>query len=149
MAKKLSGEKVGRSHSFKSAKARAAGYAKDAGKLNDLLDRASRKADSAKQRLTGVRDSLQACLRLLRAYAGGRYRAIPWASLVSIIAAVIYFVMPLDFIPDFLLAIGLIDDAALLGWVLSSFKTDIDKFIEWELNNPSAGPDRSDTTDTD
>jgi len=35
-------------------------------------------------------------------------------------------------IPDFILGLGLIDDAALLGWVLSSVKSDIDHFIAWE-----------------
>ena len=73
-----------------------------------------------------------ACFRLLRAYAKGSYREIPWQSLLIIIASVIYFVMPLDAIPDFLVGLGYVDDAALLGWTIKSVSSDIDDFTTWE-----------------
>lgn len=132
MHKKIYGENVERSSSFKSARDRASEYANDADKLNRLLDKAARKADSRKGPLSEVWDSLMTCFRLLSAYATGQYKDIPWASLVSIIASVLYFVMPVDLIPDFIIGLGLIDDAALLGWIIGSVKSDIDNFIEWE-----------------
>jgi uncharacterized membrane protein YkvA (DUF1232 family) len=135
MNNKISAEKVKASSSYKSAKENASGYVNDAQKLNDLLDRAARKADSKKGPLSEVWDSFMTCLRLLRAYATGQYKDIPWASLVSIIASVIYFVMPVDLIPDFIMGLGFIDDAVLLGWVVSSVKSDIDSFIDWETTN--------------
>ncbi|MDH3538339.1 MAG: YkvA family protein [Gammaproteobacteria bacterium] len=98
---------------------------------------------AAKVPLAEIRESLQASIRLLRAYANGQYRDIPWESLVSIIAAIVYFVMPLDLIPDFILAFGLIDDAALLGWILSSVKKDIDRFAEWEKTSTNEAPDQT------
>lgn len=136
MRKKISGEKVEASSSYKSAKEKASGYANDPQKLNDLLDRAARKADSRKGPLLEVWDSFMACLRLLRAYATGQYKDIPWTSLVSIIASVLYFVMPVDLIPDFILGLGFIDDAALIGWIINSVKSDINSFIEWETGKP-------------
>lgn len=148
MSKKITGEEVEDSASYTEAKNRASAYAEDPDKLNDLLDRATKKANARKGRLAQVWDSLTACFRLLRAYATGQYRDIPWASLLSIIASVIYFVMPLDLIPDFLLAFGLIDDAALIGWILGSVKGDIEHFIEWEAEreldaaDPSPNPEQ-------
>ena len=144
MSKKVSGEKVEASSSFRSAKNRASEYANDADKLNDLLDEASQKADSKRGRLTEVWDSLMACLRLLRAYATGQYKDIPWVSLLSIIAAVIYFVMPVDLIPDFILTLGFVDDAALIGWIISSVKNDLDNFLQWERIHPTPGQDTDD-----
>ena len=138
MRNRISGENVEKSASFKSAQDSAVEYAKNPKKLNELLDRALKKAHASKGRLLEVWESLLASFRLLRAYATGRYRDIPWSSLLSIVAAVIYFVMPLDLIPDFILAFGLIDDAALLGWILTSLKTDIDSFIAWERAQASA-----------
>lgn len=132
MRRKITGEDVSDSSSFRTARERAQGYAGDPGKLNALLDRALRKALARKRRLAEVWESLQASLRLLRAYATGSYRDIPWSSLVSIIAAVVYFVMPADLIPDIFFSVGLLDDAALLGWVLASVKTDVDAFLRWE-----------------
>jgi uncharacterized membrane protein YkvA (DUF1232 family) len=159
MRNRISGENVEKSSSFKSAQGAAVEYARNPKKLNELLDRALKKAHSSKGRLAEVWESLLASFRLLRAYATGRYRDIPWKSLVSIVAAVIYFVMPLDLIPDFILALGLIDDAALLGWILTSLKTDIDNFIEWEKaratdedndaskSEPAILPERNQETD--
>ncbi len=144
MRKRISGKKVENSSSFKTAKDAASEYANNPKKLNALLDRAVEKAHSSKERLAETWESLLASFRLLRAYATGHYRDIPWASLLSIVAAVIYFVMPLDLIPDFILALGLIDDAALLGWILSSLKGDIDHYLEWEK---AQSADENDDTD--
>ncbi len=149
MRQKISGEDVEKSSAFKSARDKAIEYAKNSQKLNELLDRAVEKARASKARLAEVWDSLLASFRLLRAYATGRYRDIPWASLVSIVAAVVYFVMPLDLIPDFILGLGLIDDVALLGWILSSLRSDIDHFIEWEKDNASAGENQLEEQDSD
>lgn len=132
MRKRFSGERIERSSFFKSARERAAEYVKNPGKLNRLLDQATRKIYRRQGPFSEFRDSLAASFRMLRAYANGRYREIPAASLVSITAAIIYFVMPVDTIPDFILALGLLDDAALLSLVLSSVKTDLERFVEWE-----------------
>ncbi len=132
MRKRFSGERVGRSSFFNSARARAAEYIRNPGKLNQLLDQASQKIYRRQGPFSELRDSLKAVFRLLRAYADGRYREIPTASLVSVVAWVVYLVMPIDSIPDFIVGLGLLDDAALLGWLLSSLKTDLDRFVEWE-----------------
>ncbi len=134
MSEPISGEKVEGSATYREARERASGYAEDPARLNRLIDRATRKARSRRGRLAEVWDSLMAMLRLLRAWAGGRYRDIPWSSLLSIIATVVYFVTPTDLVPDFLLGWGFIDDAALLAWILSSVRADLDDFIAWEAD---------------
>ncbi len=128
----LNGEKVGKTPFYRSAYRRAKRFAEEPGRLNTLLEQARRKARAEQRSLREVKDSLLTGLRLLRAYANGSYRDIPWASLISIIAAVIYFVNPADLIPDFLFHVGLLDDAALLGWVMSAVRNDIDRFLGWE-----------------
>ena len=70
--------------------------------------------------------------RLLRAYAQGEYRAVPWKSLLLIVAAILYFINPIDVIPDLLPLIGLSDDFAVLFMVYKSLGNDIDKFLAWE-----------------
>lgn len=125
------------SRAFKKAKTRAENYAGDPDKLQDLINKASQKANGKKGPLDAVWTQLMALFRLIKAYATGTYREIPWSSLVMIIASVIYFVMPIDLIPDFIPALGLLDDAALLAWTIKTFSEDIDAFLEWESNNPA------------
>ncbi len=144
MAKSVSGEAVGSSSFFRAARRRAAELLGNPAGLRRLLERATKKSATRRGRLGEARDSLLACLRLLKAYSHGSYREIPWESLVSIAAAVIYFVMPLDMIPDFILSLGLIDDVALLGWLMASLRNDIDRFLEWEQSNDDAPPESRD-----
>ena len=70
--------------------------------------------------------------RLLRAYAQGEYRAVPWKSMLLIVAAVLYFINPLDVLPDVMPLLGLTDDFAVLLMVYKSLGADIEKFLHWE-----------------
>ena len=83
-------------------------------------------------KLAEVLGSTRAAFRLLKAYAGGEYRDISLKSLTLIVSSIIYFVMPIDVLPDFILALGLTDDAALLVWTFQSVSEDIERFIKWE-----------------
>lgn len=128
-------KKTKQSKSYKKAKSKAESYAKDPEKLNDLIDKASKKAIKKQGPLDGIYEQLIASFRLIRAYAKGSYREIPWQSLVMLVASVTYFVMPVDLIPDFIVGLGLLDDAALLGWTVKTFSSDIDAFTEWEKSH--------------
>lgn len=70
--------------------------------------------------------------RLIKAYALGQYREVPWKTILLIVAAVIYFVNPLDLVPDIIPLTGLTDDFAVLVWVYNSVSNEIDKFLDWE-----------------
>lgn len=79
-----------------------------------------------------VKEQFYTLGRLVRAYATGEYRMIPWKSLLLIVAAILYFINPIDVIPDLLPIIGVSDDFAVLFMVYRSIGSDIDKFLEWE-----------------
>jgi uncharacterized membrane protein YkvA (DUF1232 family) len=123
---------VNKSRSYKKALKEAVEYASDPDKLQDLLDKATEKAKKKAGALSSVWDSLMAMFRLSKAYAKGEYQETPWQSLLMVIAAIIYFVMPVDVIPDFLVGLGFLDDAAIIGWTIKTIKSDVDRFLEWE-----------------
>ncbi len=70
--------------------------------------------------------------RLVRAYSDGTFRDIPWSFLLLLIAAIVYFVSPIDAIPDVIPVVGFADDASVIAIVFNAIKPIIDKFIEWE-----------------
>jgi uncharacterized membrane protein YkvA (DUF1232 family) len=70
--------------------------------------------------------------RLLKAYALGRYREIPWKTLLLITAAIIYFINPIDLVPDWIPGLGLTDDVGILMSVYYSIDSEIEKFLTWE-----------------
>ena len=70
--------------------------------------------------------------RMSKAYALGHYRDVSWKTMLIVVAAVIYFVNPLDLLPDLIPVAGLTDDFAVLMWVYSSVASEIEKFLHWE-----------------
>ncbi|MFM1821495.1 MAG: hypothetical protein RLZZ402_1854 [Bacteroidota bacterium] len=65
---------------------------------------------------------------LIKAYVQGSYTKLPVKTLVKITAALLYFVMPFDFIPDFLPLVGFADDLAIVVWVGKAIKDELDEF---------------------
>jgi uncharacterized membrane protein YkvA (DUF1232 family) len=65
---------------------------------------------------------------LIKAYVAGSYKKLPAITLVKIVAVLIYFVSPFDFIPDVLPLVGFTDDLAVVLWVGKSIKNELDEF---------------------
>ncbi len=128
------GERIARGSLFRGLKNKAAEYLRNPDTLRQLVEKGKQKAESAGRSgpFKDVWDSLMAFLRLLRAYVKREYTDIPWQSLVLIVAAVLYFLVPVDVIPDFILGLGYLDDAALIAWVVKTLQSVVDDFRKWE-----------------
>jgi uncharacterized membrane protein YkvA (DUF1232 family) len=127
------------SKEVEKTKSKAEEYISNPDKSKRLLDAALKKSkqkEKNKGPLAEIWDSLTALFRLLRAYIRREYTAIPWGSIVLVTVAIIYFVSPIDLIPDWLPLAGFIDDAAVIAFVIAQIKTDLDTFLQWETNKP-------------
>lgn len=119
---------------FSRYRTRAAALVRSPEALGRLTARAARKlaGSLAGGRLQEVGHELGLFVALLQAYLGGRYREVSTATLVSVAAAVLYFVVPLDLIPDFILGIGLLDDIAVITYVLERVRRELAAFERWQ-----------------
>lgn len=117
---------------FDKLKQKAEAILSDNSKVDKLVQDAQAKAIANKEKLENVWQDLLTLLRILKLWVTREYTIIPWRSLLLITFAVLYFVVPTDFIPDFIFSIGLVDDITLIAMVVKSVKDDIDKFIQWE-----------------
>lgn len=126
-------EKAVKSPAFQQAKSKAEEYARDPEKAKKLIDEAMKKAKGKNKGPLGeVWRYLTALIRLTRAYFSKQYTDVPWQTIVLAIAALIYFVSPIDLIPDFIPGVGYLDDVAIISFVVASIKADLDNFLEWE-----------------
>jgi uncharacterized membrane protein YkvA (DUF1232 family) len=131
----LNPEEAVKSSEFQQAKSKAEEYAHDPEKRKKLFDEAMKKAKGKnKGPLDEVWIYLKAIIRLARAYFNRQYTDVPWTTIVLVIAALIYFVSPLDFIPDVIPVIGLTDDAVVIAFVLKQIMADLENFLEWEIS---------------
>ena len=102
------------------------------GRLARLLGAAALLATHPKVALGKVRGDLEAMLRMARESTAGRYRHLPRRSLVAVTAGLIYFVSPLDLIPDVIPVLGFVDDVGVLAWVIHQVRRDLDAYLAWE-----------------
>lgn len=101
------------------------------GRLPALLLAVARKSGKQGQRFTGLKDDLRLLQGLCLAWWRGEYRAISSQALLSVVAALLYFVTPLDAVPDWILGVGLVDDLAVLAWVLGTWHDELAAFRTW------------------
>lgn len=120
---------------FRNARQRAANILKNKERLNHLL-RVS--ADKIKEvNVRNIKNSslverVRVLIRMVRAYASGRYRGIKVTNLLLLVAAIVYFVTPLDFVPDFIPITGFVDDFTVVLWVYGKLQEEIDAYLAWE-----------------
>ncbi|HUR36399.1 MAG TPA: YkvA family protein [Terriglobales bacterium] len=107
-------------------------YRSDDTRSRQLAEEALAKAEKNKGKLNKVWADISAMIRLIKAWAKGNYREIPWRSVSLAIAALLYLISPLDGMPDFIPALGLIDDVFVISWVMRGIQKDLEKFILWE-----------------
>ncbi|HLA30944.1 MAG TPA: DUF1232 domain-containing protein [Pseudomonas sp.] len=102
-----------------------------AGRLPALLLAVARKLDQRGQSLAALRTDLRLLQNLCMAWWRGEYRAISGQALLTVVAALLYFVTPLDALPDWLPVAGFIDDLAVLAWVIRRWHAELAAFQAW------------------
>ena len=66
----------------------------------------------------------------------GRYK-MPWSTLFWALLCAIYFVSPIDALPDILPALGIADDGAFIVWVLMRLHQDLVAYRESKTEKPT------------
>ncbi|MGI4869765.1 MAG: YkvA family protein [Janthinobacterium lividum] len=129
------GNDVAGSVLFKKFLAAAESYIKQPSRLKTLLLDAFNKAREQKEigaLAHEAWETLQSLFRLIKLSVSGEYTGVPSTTVAAAIAVLIYFISPIDLIPDFIPVVGLLDDMALLAWFSTSIKHELDKFHDWE-----------------
>jgi len=114
------------------AEGEAQSYLHDDKALARILDEADDKADESYDFLCECWESLQIFLRMIRARLEGKYSA-PASAISMAIAATIYFINPIDLIPDSIPVLGFVDDAAVISCVALANRSVISNFRQWEF----------------
>ena len=118
---------------YRDYERRADGLVRSKERLKNLATQAVRKlSGTASMRIDRVRDELILCIALVRSWMHGEYDGVSRQTIVAVTAALLYFVVPLDVIPDFLIGVGFIDDASVVGYVMTMLAAEMDTFRRWQ-----------------
>ena len=83
-------------------------------------------------------------------YYVSRDPSVPRSMKLKVLGALGYFILPLDFIPDVILALGFTDDLAALAWALFTMRKHITPEIEKKARERLRewfGPEEGEETD--
>jgi uncharacterized membrane protein YkvA (DUF1232 family) len=123
---------------FQREEKKAARLVDDPGAVVRAAGSAAEKAERGRGPLERVWEDLQTAIRLVRAWGRRDYRGVTRSTIVLILGALLYFVSPIDAILDTIPVLGLVDDAAVLAWVLRQTKWELDAFRDWESQRQTA-----------
>ena len=121
-------------------KSRAQKIVQDHDELKKLLEKTNKKLEDAQEDdslMQKIKDYLKLVMRMITSYLNGSYNDTPWQTILMMVAGLLYFITPLDAIPDFIPIGGLVDDATVLVWLGRCFRDDISRFKKWEDGNLS------------
>ncbi len=129
----FTGNKHSESDSVTKYKRKAIEYINDVEKSKELLKAASEKSISEKGKIETFKDQLMILLDVYHDWISGDYRQIPYKTLTMIVVGVLYFVVPIDLIPDVFLGVGLVDDAAMIAFIFKQIGKDLEQYKQWQL----------------
>lgn len=126
---------MSKKENFKKYQKKAEEVLKDNKRVQSLLGSTREKLTEVLEnndRLKEFSEKIYVMIRMVKAQISGEYREFPWRTLAMIVGALIYFVTPLDMIPDVIPVLGLTDDISIVYWIYKSVQEDIEQFEEWE-----------------
>ncbi|MCQ4316171.1 DUF1232 domain-containing protein [Stutzerimonas zhaodongensis] len=107
------------------------------GRLPVVLLAVARKRSAKGGLIKGLREDLSLLQALCVAWWRGEYRAISKPALVAVVAGLLYFLSPLDAIPDWIPGLGFVDDLAVLAWVMRKWADELQAFRTWKGRQPA------------
>lgn len=107
---------------------RAALLLKDPSKVLALLQKL--RVCMTKDGFHSMKEELSMLANYVKDIVSGVYKEYNRTNLLLVVAALIYIVTPLDFIPDFIIG-GLIDDVAIIGWIINKLHDEFVRYKEW------------------
>lgn len=120
---------------YKKAKRKASGIIDDPKRLKSLLGASVKKLQELKHDKGGLKklkETIPTFNKMIRSYISGDYKKLPWKSLLLIATGLVYFVSPIDIIPDFIPVAGFLDDMTIILWIVNAIREDVEDFQEWE-----------------
>ena len=74
-------------------------------------------------------------ISLVRSYIKKQYTDLPVGTIIAITSALIYFLSPIDLLPDSIPVLGYFDDATVIAACWKLVESDVNEYIKWREKN--------------
>jgi len=107
-------------------------------RLREKLTEASKKLGQTNSgQLQGIKDQLTELIEFSQDLLRGNYQTVDVKTPVMVIAAILYFLLPIDSIPDFILGLGYLDDVTVITFVYRQLSNELEKYRAWRADAPT------------
>jgi uncharacterized membrane protein YkvA (DUF1232 family) len=102
-------------------------------KVRELISNVGKKIVNVGQnpKVKMVLDPISIFIRMVKAHFSGTHK-LSSSTLGLLLLALLYFVSPFDFIPDFLGFMGFADDVSVILAVYAKIKNEVEDYLLWE-----------------
>ena len=115
---------------FREFTANAADLLKDDSKIEPILLKVDEKFQSVPKDGDKLR-YIPDMILLVRSYILKQYTDIAFEHILMILAGLLYFLSPVDVLPDAIPLVGLIDDIAVIAFLITACQEDLDRYMLW------------------
>lgn len=112
-------------------------------KLRGLLEKTSNKLNTLKDhpKLKRAIEPIKIFKRMIAAHRSGSYK-LSTKTMGFLVLGILYFVTPMDIIPDFLPLLGFADDVSVLIAIFNLLKNEVEDFLAWEKSQINLGENK-------
>ena len=128
MSENLSEEQV--KEALESGYAQSEALLNDKDELDNFLYRLEQKINDMP--FVGKKFSMiPVMISLVKNYVQGKYTTVPYGTILAVLSALVYFLSPIDIIPDFIPLASYLDDMAVVGLCMNMVSIDIETYEKW------------------
>ena len=91
--------------------------------------------------LASVKEDLLLLAGYVKDVFTSKYKDYSKGKMLLCVAAIVYVVTPLDFLPDFIMFAGLVDDVAVVGWLVNHLHDELVHYKAWKEKNAQNRPE--------
>jgi uncharacterized membrane protein YkvA (DUF1232 family) len=100
------------------------------GIAEELPHKMAKILNSINERLPVVKNMIDK-VKTLYAMMRDKDFAMAWSSKTIVIAGLLYFISPVDFLPDFIPILGYVDDAFVISLVINTLSAEIERYQQY------------------
>lgn len=128
----IKGKEVYIEDTFRSFKPKAEETLKNSDETKCVITKAMKKLNKYERGpIHKLINEMKLLFNMVIDYVNKKYNKVEYMSIVAIVAGIIYFISPIDFMPDFIPYLGCIDDAFVITLVLKQIEKEFSLYKEY------------------
>ena len=120
---------------YEESRKAAARLVEEPDQLERFLDKLEEKLKKV-PKLGSFLANIPVLVSMVRAFLSREYTAAPVGTIIGIVTALVYFLSPVDIIPDTIPGLGLVDDGLVVAVTMAFVGADVDAYKEWRKTHP-------------